>query len=300
VALADGRVWNGLKRLRKDNTGYDLKNLFIGAEGTLGVITAAALKLFPKPSAMATALAAVPSPGAALDLLSLAREAAGGGVTAVELMPRIGIEFVIRHAAMREPLAGPSPWYVLIELSGHGADGEAVAATLERLLERAFEGGLVADAAIAASAAQAEGLWRYREQLSEVQKFEGGSLKHDIAVPVSKTPLFLERATAAVKALVPGIRPVPFGHLGDGNIHFNLTQPEGADRAAYLARLDEVAEAVHAIAMALGGSISAEHGIGQAKRDLMPAIKDPVELDLMRSLKRLFDPHGILNPGKVL
>jgi FAD/FMN-containing dehydrogenase len=300
VALADGRVWNGLKRLRKDNTGYDLKNLFIGAEGTLGVITAAALKLHPKPSAIATALAGVPSPGSALDLLSLARETAGGAVTAFELMPRIGIEFVIRHAAMREPLDAPAPWYVLIELSGHGGDGEAVAATLERLLERALERGLVADAAVAASEAQAQTMWRYREQLSEVQKFEGGSLKHDIAVPVSKTPLFLERAAAAVSALVPGIRPVPFGHLGDGNIHFNLTQPEGADKAAYLARLEEVAGAVHAVAMALGGSISAEHGIGQAKRHMMASIKDPVELDLMRALKRTFDPRGILNPGKVL
>ncbi len=300
VALADGRVWNGLRRLRKDNTGYDLKDLFIGAEGTLGVITAAALKLFPKPSALATALAAVPSPQAGLGLLSLAREMAGGGVTALELMPRIGIEFVIRHAGLREPLAQPSPWYVLIELAGHGETGGQVTATLERLLETALERGLVSDAAVAASEAQAQGLWRYREALSEVQKFEGGSLKHDIAVPVSRTPEFIARASAAVAALVPGIRPVPFGHLGDGNIHFNLSQPEGADKAAYLARLDDVADAVHAITAALGGSVSAEHGIGQAKRDLMPSIKDPVELDLMRALKRLFDPGGILNPGKLL
>ncbi len=300
VALADGRVWNGLKRLRKDNTGYDLKDLFIGSEGTLGVITAAALKLHPRPSAVATALAAVPSPEAALDLLSLARETAGGGVTAFELMPRIGIEFVIRHAAMPEPLAQRSPWYVLIELSGHGADGGGVGESLEHLLERALELGLVTDAAVAASAAQALELWRYREQLSEAQKFEGGSLKHDIAVPVSKTPAFIARASQAVAVVAPGVRPVPFGHLGDGNIHFNLSQPEAADTAAFLARLEEVAAAVHAVALSLGGSVSAEHGIGRAKRGLMPSIKDPVELDLMRSLKRTFDPNGVLNPGKLL
>jgi len=300
VVLADGRVWNGLRTLRKDNTGYDLKDLFIGAEGTLGVITAAALKLFPKPSAMATALAAVPSPDAALDLLSLAREASGGGVTAFELMPRVGIEFVLRHAGMPEPLGAPSPWYVLIELSGHGVRGAEVAGTLERLLEQALGPGLVTDAAVAMSETQAQALWRYRELLSDVQKFEGGSLKHDVAVPVSRTPAFIARASAAVSALAPGIRPVPFGHLGDGNIHFNLTQPEGADTTAFLARLDEVASAVNAIVLSLGGSVSAEHGIGQAKRDLMPSIKDPVELDLMRALKITFDPNGILNPGKLL
>lgn len=299
VVLADGRVWNGLRRLRKDNTGYDLKHLFIGSEGTLGIITAAALKLFPAPSATATALAAVPSPAAGLDLLALARNEAGGGVTALELMPRIGMEFVIRHAGLREPFPAAAPWYVLIELSGHGT-GANVDAAIEALLADAFAHGLVIDAAIAKNTAEAETFWRYREALSEVQKFEGGSLKHDIAVPVSRTPAFIAQATAAVERLVPGIRPVPFGHLGDGNIHFNLSQPVGADKAAFLDRLDAVAEEVHAVVAELGGTISAEHGIGRAKHDLMPAIKDPVELDLMRSIKRVLDPKGILNAGKLI
>ncbi|MFO1088362.1 MAG: FAD-binding oxidoreductase [Hyphomicrobiales bacterium] len=299
VVLADGRVWNGLRRLRKDNTGYDLKDLFIGSEGTLGVITAAALKLFPAPSDQATALVAVNTAADALDLLALARDFAGQGVTAIELMPRIGIEFVVRHAALRDPFDVPSPWYVLLELSGQGMPGTCDR-QLTAILEAGMERGLLTDALLAKNATEAEGLWRYREALSEVQKFEGGSLKHDVAVPVSRTPEFIERANAEVARLVPGIRPVPFGHIGDGNIHFNLTQPVGADKQAYLGRLEEVADAVHAIVLDLGGTISAEHGIGRAKRDYMRQIKDPVELELMARIKGVLDPEGLLNPGKLL
>jgi FAD/FMN-containing dehydrogenase len=299
VVLADGRVWNGLTTLRKDNTGYDLKNLFIGSEGTLGVITAAALKLWPKPKSRATGFVAVPSPQAALALLGLAREMTGGMVTTFELIPRIGIEFVVRHGAgARDPLAAPSPWYVLVELSSQAQAG--VAETLEAVLAAAFEQELATDAVIAASLDQAGALWKLRELLSEVQGREGGSIKQDISVPVADVPAFLARAIAAVEALIPGCRPVPFGHMGDGNIHFNISQPVGADKAAFLARWGEVDEAIHAILHEMHGSISAEHGIGRLKRDLLPAVKDPVGLAMMRAIKTTLDPKGLMNPGAVL
>ena len=298
VVLADGRIWDGLRRLRKDNTGYDLKDLFIGSEGTLGIITAAVLKLFPSPAQTATAWIGLASAKAALALLNLSREQAGQRITVFELVPRIGVEFTMRHAATRDPLGDPHAWYVLLELSG--GEGAPLEETMESLLGAAMELGLVQDAAIAASQAQAGEFWRIREALSEVQKHEGGSIKHDVSIPVSKVPEFLARATAAVEALVPGARPVPFGHLGDGNIHFNVSQPTGTDRKAYLDRWEEMNETVHAVVLDLGGSISAEHGIGQLKRNLMPHIKSPVELDLMRMLKRTLDPNGILNPGKLL
>ena len=299
VVLADGRVWDGLRRLRKDNTGYDLKDLFIGSEGTLGVITAAVLKLFPAPRARATAWAGVASPRAGLDLLALARTRAPGQVTAIELVPRIGLDFTLRHAATRDPLAEPFGWYVLLELSGT-ADETVLSEGLETMLAEALERGIIGDAVVAQSAAQAADLWRIREALSEVQRHEGGSIKHDVSVPVSRIPEFIEQATAAVARLVPDARTVPFGHIGDGNIHFNVSQPAGADKAAFLARWQDVAAAVHEVVLRLGGSISAEHGIGQLKRDLMPAIKSPVELALMRDVKRLLDPNSILNPGKLL
>ncbi|MGE0211389.1 MAG: FAD-binding oxidoreductase [Parvibaculaceae bacterium] len=298
VVLADGRVWEGLRRLRKDNTGYDLKDLFIGSEGTLGIITAAVLKLFPLPAQAATAWVGLADPKAALSLFNLARARAGQRLTAYELLPRIGVEFTSRHAATRDPLTDPHAWYVLIELSD--GEGAPVAEMMEAILAGAIEDGIVEDAAIATSEAQAADFWRIREALSEVQKHEGGSIKHDVAVPVSKVPEFLLRATRAVEALAPGARPVPFGHLGDGNIHFNVSQPVGADRRAYLDGWEAMNEAVHAIVIDLGGSISAEHGIGQLKRPLMTHIKSPVELDLMRALKRTLDPNGILNPGKLL
>jgi FAD/FMN-containing dehydrogenase len=299
AVLADGRIWRGLGSLRKDNTGYDLKNLFIGAEGTLGVITAASLKLFPKPQARATAFASLPSPEAALALFRLARAEAGGQLTTFEIMPRFGVDVVLRHAAdARAPLAEPSPWSALMELSTPSADG--LAGVMEALLEKALEAGLVTDAAIAASGAQRKALWRIREAMSEVQGLEGGSIKHDVSVPVSRVPELLARGAALIETLVPGARPLPFGHLGDGNIHFNVSQPVGADKAAFLARWDEVNAAVHGLVSELGGSISAEHGIGRLKRHLLPGVKDPVALELMRAIKATLDPKGILNPGAVL
>jgi FAD/FMN-containing dehydrogenase len=299
VVLADGRIWNGLRRLRKDNTGYDLKDIFIGSEGTLGIITAAVLMLFPRPRDRATALAAVSEPEAALELFHLANGISGGRVIAMEIMPRIGMEFIERHSALRSPLSLSAAWHVLVEIAGAGPTGMLQQA-IEKMLEEAFERKLVSDAAIASSEAQRRSLWEMRESLSLVQKAEGGSIKHDVSVPLSKIPAFLREAMAAVERLIPGARPVPFGHIGDGNIHFNVSQPVGGDRNAFLARWDEVSEAVFDIVLKLGGSISAEHGIGRLKRDYMPIIKSPVELAMMKDLKRLLDPNGILNPGKVL
>lgn len=299
VVLPDGRIWNGLRQLRKDNTGYDLKNLFIGAEGTLGIITAAVLKLFPLPAARATAFLALPGPEEALALLNAAKASAGGTLTTFELMPRVGLEFVLRHApGTRDPLSEASPWYVLMEVSAQSPAGldEAV----ETFLGDALEKGLMTDAALAGSLEQRSAFWKLREMLSEVQRFEGGSIKHDISVPVHATPEFLARAIAKVEEMIPGCRPVAFGHLGDGNIHFNVSQPIGADKEAFMARWDEVNHEVHAIVADMHGSISAEHGIGRLKRYLLPGVKDPVELDLMRTLKATLDPKGIFNPGAVL
>jgi FAD/FMN-containing dehydrogenase len=299
VVLADGRVLNNLNKLKKDNTGYDLKDLFIGAEGTLGVITAAVLRLVPRPRSVETAFVGVPSPEAALELLGLATERSGGGVTSFELMLRLGVELVLKHGAgCRDPLPDLHPWYVLIELSSQARSG--LRAVMEEILAAGLERGLVEDATIAESLDQGKMFWRIRELFGEVQRHEGGSIKHDVSVPVASVPAFIAEANAAVARLVPGARPLPFGHLGDGNIHYNVTQPVGADKAAYLARWDEVNAAVFAVVAKYGGSISAEHGIGVIKRDLLPKVKDPVAFDLMRTLKRTLDPKGILNPGKVL
>ncbi|MDE2577587.1 MAG: FAD-binding oxidoreductase [Hyphomicrobiales bacterium] len=299
VVLADGRVMATLNKLKKDNTGYDLKHLFMGSEGTLGIITAATLKLFARPRAHATAFIGLASPQAALDLLNLAQERAGADVKTFELIPRIGLEFVLRHGAnTRDPLSARHEWYVLLELTSQ-AEG-ALDAVMETILGEAIEQGLVEDAVVAASLDQRALFWRLRELLSEVQKHEGGSIKHDISVPVSAVPQFLREAEAAVTAAVPGARMVMFGHLGDGNIHCNVSQPPGADKQAYLARWAEVNALVHGVTAKLGGSISAEHGIGVMKRDLLPGVKDPVALDVMRALKSALDPHNTLNPGKVL
>jgi D-lactate dehydrogenase (cytochrome) len=299
VVLADGRIWHGLNKLKKDNTGYDLKDLFIGAEGTLGVITAAVLKLFPAPTTVETAFAGVPSLRAALDLFALTQEMTGGATKSFELIGRLPIAFALRHGpGLRDPLAAPYPWYVLVELTASRRGN--LRDTLEEVLATALERGLVGDAAIADSLDQRRAFWRLREFIVEAQKLEGGSIKHDISVPIAAVPEFITQADAAVETLIPGARPVPFGHLGDGNIHYNVSQPVGADKEAYLARWQEMNDCVHAVVRKLGGSISAEHGIGRLKREDLVRVKDPVALDLMRALKRTLDPKGILNPGKVV
>jgi FAD/FMN-containing dehydrogenase len=299
VVLADGRILDNLNKLKKDNTGYDLKNLFVGAEGTLGVITAAVLRLVPRPRAVETAFLGLPSAQAALALFAIANDRAAGGVTSCELMTRLGIEMVLRHAAgCRDPLQKPYPWYVLLELSSQSKTG--LRELLEEILTEGLNRSLVLDAAIADSLEQAKAFWRLREMFGEVQRHEGGSIKHDVSVPVAAVPDFIAEANAAVAALLPEARPVPFGHLGDGNIHYNVSQPVGADRAEFLARWNEVNAAVFTVVKKFGGSISAEHGVGVMKRDLLPSVKDPVALDLMRKIKHLLDPNNILNPGKVL
>jgi FAD/FMN-containing dehydrogenase len=292
-------VLNDLNKLKKDNTGYDLKNLFIGAEGTLGVITAAVLRLVPRPRSVETAFAGVASADAALELLGIAQDRTGGDVTSFEIMTRAGIELVLRYGqGCRDPLAAPHPWYVLMELSSQSRDG--LREVLEAVLAEGLERGLVLDATIAETIEQNKAFWRVREIFGEVQRFAGGSIKHDISVPVAAVPDFIREANAAVTALIPGARPLPFGHLGDGNIHYNVNQPAGADKVEFIKRWDEVNAIVFAVVKKYGGSISAEHGVGVMKRDLLPGVKDPVALDLMKSLKRLLDPKGILNPGKVI
>lgn len=300
VVLPDGAVWDGLRGLRKDNTGYDLKHLFLGAEGTLGLITAAVLKLFARPREVVTAFVALPSPAAAVELLGRARSATGEAVTSFELIPRLGLEMAFRHVeGCSDPLDSVSPWYLLIELYG-GQEAGPLADALESLLAAAFETALISDAAIAQNAQQAADFWRLREGIVEAQKHEGGSIKHDVSVPVSKVPEFIAAATAEVERRVPGVRPVPFGHVGDGNIHFNLSQPEGMERGAFLDRWQEINEAVHDIVAGLSGSFSAEHGLGRMKVAEAERLKPAVEIEMMRGIKRTFDPHNLMNPGKVL
>jgi FAD/FMN-containing dehydrogenase len=298
VVLADGRVLNALSKLKKDNTGYNLHNLFIGAEGTLGIITAATLKLFPKPSAVETAFIGLKSPADALKLLAISQNGAAGSLTSFELLADIAVDFSVRHGIdVRAPLTGKHPWYVLMELSSSRDEARA---TLEAILERGLEAGIVDDAAIAASLAQRQAFWKLRDEMSAAQKPEGGSIKHDVSVPVAAVPDFIAEANAAVVKLIPGSRPVPFGHLGDGNIHYNVSQPIGADTAGFLARWHEVNAVVFDIVLRMGGSISAEHGIGVLKRDELPEVKDRVAIELMRGIKAMLDPLGIMNPGKVL
>ena len=300
VVLPDGRVWDGLRALRKDNTGYDLKQLFIGAEGTLGIITAAVLKLFPKPHERITAFTALSDLPATLDLLARCRAASGDAITSFELIPRIGIELALRHVAGTvDPLRHPAPHYLLIELTATMPDS-GLRAALEQTLAAALEDGLILDATIAESGEQARRLWHLREAIVQAQRFEGGGIKHDISVPISRIPDFVDRATEAMEQALPGIRPVVFGHLGDGNLHFNLCRPTGMDPDAFLARRPELTPIVHDIAASLGGSISAEHGLGRLKRDEIARYKSAVELDLMRSLKTALDPRGIMNPEKLL
>lgn len=299
VVLADGRVLNGLGKLRKDNTGYDLKQLFIGSEGTLGIVTAAVLEMVPRPRTFGTAMLAVENPAAAVAVLERAKAAFGKALTGFELMPRFGVELVLKHLpGARDPMADAYDWYVLIEISS--SEEEGVGEDLETVLGDAMEAGLVLDAVIAGSLDQRAALWRIRESMSEVQSHEGGSIKHDVSVPIAAVPEVIEQGIRVAEEFIPGIRPVPFGHLGDGNIHFNFTQPVGADKAEYLAKWDDLNERVHAVVRSHGGSVSAEHGIGRLKKHLLAEVKDPVALEVMRAVKKAIDPKGTLNPGKVL
>jgi FAD/FMN-containing dehydrogenase len=305
VVLPDGRVLDDLTALRKDNTGYNLRHLFVGGEGTLGIITAAVLKLFAKPRAIETAFVAVRDPEAAIALLGFAKAGSGDTVAAFELISRMALDMVLRHIpGTADPLQGRHEWYVLTELAG-GDLGNALRDRLEAVLAQAAEDGLVADAAFADSVQQRRALWKIRESINEAQKPEGGSIKHDVSVPISKVAAFIAEASAAVTKVQPGLRVVAFGHAGDGNIHFNLSQPaawpaEGRERAAFMARWQEFNDIVHGIVARHHGSISAEHGIGILKRDELTHYKSPVALDVMRALKRAIDPRGLMNPGKVV
>jgi len=300
VVLADGRIWQGLNALKKDNTGYDVKDLFIGSEGTLGVITAAVLKLFPKPAEKATAVAGLPDLNAVRSLFGLAQETAGSSLTAFEMMAHIVVDTITRHApGTRNPLPGAHPWYVLLETSGLKPDG-AAERLLTETLEAAMAQGIATDAVVASSLTQARDFWRVRESYSEAQKPLGVSVKNDVSVPVAAIPEFIARADAAVERICPGARPLPISHFGDGNIHYNVAQPAGMAKDAYMAMWDDIVHAVHEVVLDLGGSISAEHGIGVMKRAELAQVKGEVAMDLMRRIKAAFDPRGILNPGKVL
>ena len=300
VVLPDGSIWNGLRRLRKDNTGYSLRHLFVGSEGTLGIITAAVLKLVPRPREIAVALCAVASPEAALDLFGRFQSHDPAAISAFELMSGLGTDLVLRHIEGTVlPLSAPAPNYVLVELATPRPDA-GLRRALESVLEQALAVGIVVDAAIAESEAQRAAIWRLREEHSESQKREGASVKNDVSVPVSKVPEFIRHATAACEALMPGIRAVPFGHMGDGNIHFNLMQPVGSEAAWFLSRDHEIMDTVNEVVRALDGSFSAEHGIGRLKPYMMPDWRGGAELQIMHRIKNALDPEGIMNPGKVL
>ena len=299
VVLADGRVWDGLRALRKDNTGYDLKQVFIGAEGTLGVITAAVLRLAPRPRERQTAWLAVPSPAAAVALLALFRERLGETVSSFELMAGGAVDLVLRYLpGAHSPLAGPAPWHVLAEVAWALAEG--LGPQLERLLADAMARGLVADGVIAASEAQRQALWALRENPTEAMAHEGLVLRHDVAVPVARVPDLIGQGAVALERVAPGVRILPFGHVGDGNMHYNLLQPEDMAAEDFRRRAEEVQRLVFDLVSGLGGSISAEHGIGRLKRAELARRKSAVELGLMRELKTLLDPKGILNPGAVI
>ena len=300
VVLADGRVWHGLRALRKDNTGYDMKQLFIGGEGTLGIITAATLRLFPLPKAVETAFLGLTRVEDAMELFSRARKASGDQLTAFELISRFGVDMALKRVnGIIDPLPTIFPWYVLLEVSSSEAQS-GLLETLERFLSDSMEARLIKDGVIAKSGTQARDLWRIREGVVEAQKFEGASVKHDISVPVSKVATFITGAHAAIEAWMPGIRPNAFGHVGDGNIHYNVHQPASAEKDAFLARQMELNRIVHDIAVGLNGSISAEHGIGRLKVAELAHYKEPLEIEMMRRVKQVLDPDGIMNPGKIL
>ncbi|MFK4073637.1 FAD-binding oxidoreductase [Ectopseudomonas khazarica] len=300
VVLPDGRIWDGLRGLRKDNTGYDLKQLFIGSEGTLGIITAAVLKLFPALRSLTTAWVALPSPQAAVTLLGQMRGLCGDRLTGFELMSRQSLEFVLRHVVgSSDPFAEGHPWYVLIELSDTQPDA-ALNDLLEQGLGEAFEQALVLDAVVAGSQAQVEALWALREGISEAQNHEGPSLKHDISVPVSRIPDFIARTDRALQQAFPGVRIVAYGHVGDGNLHYNISKPPGSDDAPFKAQAEAIMRVIYDSTLEDDGSISAEHGLGQSKRAAAQHYKAPLELELMRSIKQALDPAGLMNPGKLL
>ena len=301
VVLPTGEVLNNLSTLRKDNTGYDLKNLFIGAEGTLGVVTKASLKLFPKPKGTAVGFAGLGSPEDCLTLLNMAKETAGNGLTGFEFMNALSMDFTVRHAQnkTRHPLSEPHNWCVLIEISSGQSDAHG-REILESILSTAFENETIEDAVVADSLAQQQAFWTLREDMSWAQKPEGASVKNDIAVPVGKVPDFIKAADPAVYEIVPEARIVDFGHMGDGNLHYNISQPVGWTAEQFFAHEDALHDAINELVLKFGGSISAEHGIGQLKRDKLAKIKDPVALSLMKRLKRELDPAGIMNPGKVI
>jgi len=299
VILPNGRVWNGLNELRKNNTGYDLKQLFIGAEGTLGVVTAAVLKLFPLPMGKVTAFMGVETVGAAVGLLDCARKLSGDSLTAFEIMPRLAVESLTEHLALRNPLGQAYPWAVLIELSSARSPQDAESLMAE-IWSEAQSSGLVLDGTVAESIQQQEQLWALRESIPQAQRFLGGSIKHDVSVPISAAEKFVRVASEAVCGLVPGARVMAFGHLGDGNLHFNISQPRDMNEDAFLTERPRVNRLVHDIVMQHGGSISAEHGIGRLKRGELGRYKSELELEMMRSIKAALDPRGIMNPGKVL
>jgi FAD/FMN-containing dehydrogenase len=300
VVLADGRILHSLKSLRKDNTGYDLKSLFIGAEGTLGIITAASLKLFPEPADSVTALVGIESPAQALTLLSRLRAAGGDHLSTFELMPRYAVELTVKHVTgVANPLEFACPWYLLVELTSPNARQE-LGSALTAELEEAAQQGLLKDAMLASSLAQARSMWKLRESIPEAQSRHGLSLKHDVSVPLSEIPALIERGAALVARLAPEGDVVAYGHAGDGNLHFNVSQKPGADPDVFLARGGALEPAMFDLVESLGGSISAEHGIGRWKAREFAQRADPAELAVMRSLKTALDPKGILNPGKVL
>ncbi|WP_203069746.1 FAD-binding oxidoreductase [Falsiroseomonas ponticola] len=300
VVLPDGQVWNGLRRLRKDNTGYALRHLFVGAEGTLGIVTAAVLRMFPRPRDTALALCAVADEDAALGLFRRFRDRDESAVRAFEYMSGTGVDFCVQHIeGIGRPLSDRADHYVLVDLASPRPDA-GLRDMAEGVLGEAMEEGIVLDAVLAESEAQAQKLWRIREEHPEAQKREGASVKNDVSVPVSKVPEMIRRCSAALMELIPGSRPVPFGHIGDGNIHMNLEQPPGMDPAAFLARSHDIMDCVNAIVRDLDGSFSAEHGIGRLKTDMMEAWRGGAELDAMKRIKAALDPAGLMNPGKVL
>jgi len=300
AVMPSGEVLSDLNGLRKNNTGYDLKQLLVGSEGTLGIITAAVLKLYPYPDHSATALVALRDLQASIELLQTASHASNGSLSSFELLPRLGMQFACQHIPdCNDPFDHPHDWYVLLALQGSGATLD-LDAMLQTLLALALEKGVIVDAVVASNEAQAKRLWGLRGGMVEAQRFEGGSIKHDISVKVSLVPEFIQRAVDAAIDRLPGIRPCAFGHVGDGNIHFNLSQPPEMDAQEYLSLQGEMNRIVLDIVADLGGSFSAEHGIGMLKLEQMQRYKDPVSVSLMQSLKRAIDPERLFNPGKVL